>query len=136
MVEPREKLRAARLQNETAPEQILNQYEKWLEKREKGSEKRSETCPKIVPPRHKTNTCRKKVWGNYFSLEYMRGLYSHSREHRTCFTGNIHFPQNSQILVNEGIQFGGNTCLFLYSHPHEYRKRLLANYLCIGFVPG
>ena len=24
----------------------------------------------------------------------------------------------------------------LYSHPREYRKKLLANYLCIGFVPG
>ena len=24
----------------------------------------------------------------------------------------------------------------LYSHPREYRKILLANYLCIGFVPG
>ena len=24
----------------------------------------------------------------------------------------------------------------LYSHPREYRKVLLANYLCIGFVPG
>ena len=35
--------RAAPLQNETAPEKILNRYEKWFEKREKGSEKRSET---------------------------------------------------------------------------------------------
>ena len=24
----------------------------------------------------------------------------------------------------------------LYSHPREYRKKFLANYLCIGFVPG
>ena len=24
----------------------------------------------------------------------------------------------------------------MYSHPAEYRKILLANYLCIGFVPG
>ena len=24
----------------------------------------------------------------------------------------------------------------LYSHPREYRKILLANYLCIGFVPA
>ena len=29
---------------------MLNRYEKWLEKREKGSEKRSETCPKNVKP--------------------------------------------------------------------------------------
>ena len=27
--------------------------------------------------------------------------------------------------------------IFLYSHPREYRKKhFLANYLCIGFVPG
>ena len=36
-------VRAACLQNETAPEKVLNQYEKGFEKREKGSEKRSET---------------------------------------------------------------------------------------------
>ena len=24
----------------------------------------------------------------------------------------------------------------VYSHPREYRKILLGNYLCIGFVPG
>ena len=24
----------------------------------------------------------------------------------------------------------------MYSHPGEYRKVFLANYLCIGFVPG
>ena len=35
--------RAARVQNETAPEKLLNRYEKRFEKREKGSEKRSET---------------------------------------------------------------------------------------------
>ena len=37
------KLRAARVQNEFAPEKFLNRYEKRFEKREKGSEKRSET---------------------------------------------------------------------------------------------
>ena len=40
---------AACLQNETAPEKLLNRYEKRFEKREKlqkGSEKRSETRPK------------------------------------------------------------------------------------------
>ena len=39
--------RAARVQNEIAPEKILNRYEKRFEKREKGSEKRSETRLKI-----------------------------------------------------------------------------------------
>ena len=36
-------VRAARVQNEFAPENVLNRYEKRFEKREKGSEKRSET---------------------------------------------------------------------------------------------
>ena len=36
-------IRAACLQNETAPEKFLNRYEKRFEKREKRSEKRSET---------------------------------------------------------------------------------------------
>ena len=36
-------VRAARVQNETAPETFLNRYEKRFEKREEGSEKRSET---------------------------------------------------------------------------------------------
>ena len=39
-------LRAACLQNETAPEKLLNRYEKRFEKREKRSEKRSEACLK------------------------------------------------------------------------------------------
>ena len=39
-------VRAACLQNETAPEKLLNRYEKRFEKRERGSEKRSETRPK------------------------------------------------------------------------------------------
>ena len=38
------------MQNEIAPENFLNQYEKWFEKREKGSEKRSEMCLKILKP--------------------------------------------------------------------------------------
>ena len=41
-------LRAALVQNETAPEKLLNRYEKRFEKREKGSEKRSETRLKNV----------------------------------------------------------------------------------------
>ena len=41
-----EKIKAARLQNEIAPEKLLNRYEKRFEKRKKGSEKRSETCLK------------------------------------------------------------------------------------------
>ena len=39
-------IKAARLQNETAPEKVLTWHEKRFEKREKGPEKRSETRPK------------------------------------------------------------------------------------------
>ena len=42
--------RAAHLQNEFAPEKVLIRYEPWFEKREKGSEKRSETCWKHSKP--------------------------------------------------------------------------------------
>ena len=49
---PPPNLRAARLQNETVPDKISNRYEKWFEKREEGSEKRSETCPKMFKPSH------------------------------------------------------------------------------------
>ena len=45
-----DRLRAARLQNETAPEKILNRFEERFEKREKGSEKRSETRLKKISP--------------------------------------------------------------------------------------
>ena len=45
-----EKVRAARVQNEIAPEKLLNRYEKRFEKREKGSEKRSETRLKNLAP--------------------------------------------------------------------------------------
>ena len=42
-------VRAACLQNETAPEKkLLNRYEKRFEKREKRSEKRAETRPRNV----------------------------------------------------------------------------------------
>ena len=43
-------IRAACLQNETAPEKLLNRYEKRFEKRDKGSEKRSETRLKNFSP--------------------------------------------------------------------------------------
>ena len=43
-----ETIRAARVQNEIAPEKLLNRYGKRFEKREKGSEKRSETRLKNV----------------------------------------------------------------------------------------
>ena len=47
-------LRAAHLQNEISPpppkKKTLKRYEKWFEKREKGSEKWSETCPKVFKP--------------------------------------------------------------------------------------
>ena len=43
----------ARLQNEIAPEKCLNRSEKWFEKREKGSEKRSEKrVRKMLDPSH------------------------------------------------------------------------------------
>ena len=45
-----ERIKAARLQNETAPETLLIWHEKRFEKREKGPEKRSETRSKHFYP--------------------------------------------------------------------------------------
>ena len=44
------------------------------------------------------------------------------------------FPEHFDKFLGEFTQ-----CEYmprLYSHPREYRKIFLANYLCIGFVPG
>ena len=60
-----------------------------------------------ITPRHKTNTCRKKFLGNYCFCEYMRGLYSHSREYRKIFLRS-HLLHVSQIL--EENYFGAYTC--------------------------
>ena len=64
-------------------------------------------CQLAVTPRHKTNTCRKKIWGKKFFREYMRGLYSHSREYRKIFLRS-HFLHITQIL--EGNYSGAYTC--------------------------
>ena len=60
------KIRAACLQNEIAPEKLLNRYEKWFEKREKRSEKRSETRPKNVYPL----SGRLKIFHWHFSTHF------------------------------------------------------------------
>ena len=59
-------IRAACLQNETAPEKLLNRYEKRFENREKRSEKRSETRPKNVWP----FSGRLKIFHRHFSTNY------------------------------------------------------------------
>ena len=48
-----------------------------------------------------------KILGELIFREYMRGLYSLSREYRKIFLRD-HFLHISQIL--EGIHFGANTC--------------------------
>ena len=53
-------------------------------------------------PRHKTNTCRKKILGNYFLREYIRGLYSHSREYRKIFSMR-YFPSIFRGIHSVGI---------------------------------
>ena len=63
----------------------------------------------------------------------MRGLYLHSREYRKVFLRD-HFPHISQILRGNSLR-----CEYmsrLYSHAREYMIKFLANYLCIGFMPG
>ena len=50
---------------------------------------------------------QEKNLGELFFREYMRGLYSHSREYRKIFLRS-HFLHGSQIL--EGNYFGAYTC--------------------------
>ena len=44
------------------------------------------------------------------------------------------FPEYFAKFLGEFARCEYMPCL--YSHPGEYRKIFLANYLCIGFVPG
>ena len=59
-------VRAACLQSETAPEKLLNRYEKRFEKREKRSEKQSETRPKNVY----LLSGRLKIFHRHFSTNF------------------------------------------------------------------
>ena len=59
-------IRAACLQNEIAPEKCLNRYEKRVEIRDKGSEKRSETGPNIFQP----VSGRLKIFHRHFSKSF------------------------------------------------------------------
>ena len=62
----------------------------------------------------------------------MRGLYSHSRELRKIFSRN-----HVRILATCLKELIRCKCMSrLYSHLREDRYKLLANQLCIGFVPG
>ena len=65
--------------------------------------------------------------------EYMRGLHWHSREYRKIFLRDL-FPHISQIL--EGIHSGANTCRTCICTHANTGHKFLANYLCIGFMPG
>ena len=72
---------------------------------------------------------QEKFLGNYFFREYMRGLYSHSRESGNIFEES--FSAKIAKFLREIISMSR-----LYSHPREYRKRFLGHFLCIGFVSG
>ena len=58
-------VRVARLQNEIAPEKCLHRYENWFEKCEKGSKKRSETCPKALSP---SRAASKQITGTFLKV--------------------------------------------------------------------
>ena len=63
----------------------------------------------------------------------MRGLYSR----KTRIQENIFEESFAAYEPNFWEKlFRGVYMSHLYSHPREYRKIFLGNYLCIGFVPG
>ena len=51
-------------------------------------------------------------------------------------SGCIHAPWCQYIKIFPGSLFWCKYMRHMYSHVGEYRKIFLANYLCIGFVPG
>ena len=77
-------LRAAHLQNETAPETcLMHRYEKWFEKREEGSEKRSQTCPKNLSP---SNTASNILTGTFLRV-FHHPKFAHLFFHREALQG-------------------------------------------------
>ena len=80
-----------------------------------------------------TNTCRKNFLGNEFFCANTCGVCIRTRAN----TENIF----EEVFAECFAKFFGEFtwCEYmphLCSHPCEYRKIFLANYLCIGFVPG
>ena len=74
---------------------------------------------------------------NWVKINFHRGDFKIAPQivtiYRKIFLRD-HFPHISQIL--EGIHFGANTCRACIRTRANTGKKLLANYLCIGFVPG
>ena len=75
-------VRAARLQNEIAPEENGTQYEKWHENHEKGSEERPETslkclkplsCSLEIPHRHFPKNLHHPKWAQKIAAMICRG---------------------------------------------------------------
>ena len=84
-------------------------------------------------PRHKTHICRKKIPGELIFARIHAGpVFALARIQENIFEEV--FPEYFAKFLGEFTR-----CEYmprLYSHPREYRKIFLANYLCIGFVPG
>ena len=70
-------------------------------------------------------------WGFIFSRIHVAPVFAHARIQEIIIEGSF-----SAYLPNSwGNSFRCKYMSRLYSHPREYRKHFLANYLCIGFVP-
>ena len=85
--------------------------------------------PPMYPPAQ-NQYMQTKIVEELLLHEYMRGLSSHSREYREILLRN-RFPRISQIL--DGIHFGANACRACIRTRTNTAKKILANYLCIGF---
>ena len=109
----------------------------WTEKKtlENHGEERFGISSFAFHPRHKTNTCRNYFLGKSFSREYMRGLYLPSRvaEYRKILFRD-HIPQRKAKFLREFISVRRHVVLVFA--PARIQKKILANCLCIGFVPG
>ena len=85
-----------------------------------------------LPPRHKTNTCRKNLGELIFARVHAGLVFALPRIQENIF--DEVFPEYSAKFLGEVTR--REYMPRLYSHLREYRKIFLVNYLCIGFVPG
>ena len=86
-----------------------------------------------LPPGTKPIHAGKLSWGINFCTNTC-GACIRTRANTGIFIFEEVFPEYFAKFLGEFTR-----CEYmprLYSHPREYRKILLANYLCIGFMPG
>ena len=93
------------------PEKSLDQYEKWFcEECEKGSEKRSETCPKIFEP---LSRCL-KISHRHFSKRFLTVQNLHKNVFFFFFSARLCRGRHAKLWWCFLQQKNGQVCFFLF----------------------